>query len=146
VVLWLENRVELEFPMEPQLFFLARMIGAAVATRAQFGHDQVEDLRLAVDELLVRLVSGREPGKTVHVDYEWGEDAIEVVASLYDATDESPRPEQKVIVEDLEVEELSESILGAVADQHGSPTADQVPISWLRMRRRGENGSHLHLV
>jgi len=142
----LENRVELEFPMQPQLFFLARMIGAGVASRAHFPQEQVEDLRLAVDELLVRLVSGREPDKIVHVDYEWDIDAIEVVVSLYDTTSESPRPQQKVVVEDLAVEELSESILGAVVDQHGSPTADQVPISWLRMRRRDGNGPGLRLL
>ena len=51
----LSQRVELALPAQPELLFLARMTAAAVASRAEFGFDQVEDLRLAIDELWVTL-------------------------------------------------------------------------------------------
>jgi anti-sigma regulatory factor (Ser/Thr protein kinase) len=136
MTLWLEHRVELEFPMQPQLFFLARMIAAAVAVSAGFDQDQVHDLRLAVDELLANLVRGRAPQKTIHVDYEWNDRSIEIVATLYEGWARAHPPRKEPLDDDVVSRELSESILGAVADQHASPTKDQVPISWLRLSRR----------
>jgi anti-sigma regulatory factor (Ser/Thr protein kinase) len=136
VTLWLEHRVELEFPMKPQLFFLARMLGGAVAARAGFEEGQVLDLRLAVDELLVNLVRGRAAEKTVHLDYRWNDQAIEVVATLYEGWAEDHRQRKEPLDDDVVFTEISESILGSLADQHGSPSTDQAPISWLRLSRR----------
>jgi anti-sigma regulatory factor (Ser/Thr protein kinase) len=136
MTLWLGHRVELEFPMQPQLFFLARMLAGAVAVRAEFEEQQVHDLRLAVDELLLNLVRGRVPQKTIHVDYEWSDHSIEVVATLYEGWTAVRHQLGKSLEDDSLSEELSESILGAVVDQHGAPTKDQVPIAWLRLSKR----------
>jgi anti-sigma regulatory factor (Ser/Thr protein kinase) len=136
MTLWLGHRVELEFPMQPQLFFLARMLAGAVAVRAEFEEQQVHDLRLAVDELLLNLVRGRVPQKTIHVDYEWSDHSIEVVATLYEGWTAVRHQLGKSLEDDSVSEELSESILGAVVDQHGAPTKDQVPIAWLRLSKR----------
>lgn len=141
MTIWFDNRVELEFPVRPQLFFLARMIATAVATRASFDSDQVNDLRLAVDELLLTLVRGRSPHQRMHVDYEWGPDAVEVVASLYHGQVAPSALKQKLAMRDSVTQRFSESILGAMADQHGVPTDEQVPISWLRVRKRDDPGS-----
>jgi anti-sigma regulatory factor (Ser/Thr protein kinase) len=135
MTLWLEQRVELEFPMRPELFFLARMLAGAVAVRAEFEEQEVYDVRLAVDELLLNLVRGRVPQKTIHVDYEWGDRAIEVVATLYDGWTADRHQQSESFEDDAVSEELSESILGVVVDQHGSPTKDQVPIAWLRLSK-----------
>ena len=50
------HRVELSLPADAQMLFLARMTAAAVATRAELNYEQVEDLRLAIDELCIALL------------------------------------------------------------------------------------------
>ena len=43
--------IELSIPAQPNLLYLVRMTAGAVAARADLALDDVEDLRLAVDEL-----------------------------------------------------------------------------------------------
>jgi hypothetical protein len=78
------NRIELELPTQPLLLFMARMIAGAVATHARFPHDQVDDFRLAVDELILTLTRGRDMEKTLHLDLEWDDGLVEAVATLHE--------------------------------------------------------------
>ena len=45
------DHVELTLPARPDLLVLARMTVGAVAARAEMAVDDIEDLRLAIDEL-----------------------------------------------------------------------------------------------
>ena len=129
------DHIELALPAKPELLFLARMTAAAVASRAEFGYDQIDDLRLALDELCLTLLSGSpQPNSRVRLTFKWNESLIEVLAWL-DGDDDSqaattrlhasPRPN-----------ELSERILDALVDEHGFDVRDGQPSSSLRVRRR----------
>lgn len=129
------DHVELELPAKPELLFLARMTAAAVASRAEFGYDQIDDLRLALDEVCLTLLSGSPgSGARVRLSLKWSESLIEVLATLESAKDTdtttrlqaSPKPN-----------ELSERILDALVDAHGFDVRDGRPSSWLQVRRRG---------
>lgn len=54
-----DDEVRLAIPAEPGFLRLARLTAAAVASRMGFTFDEVEDLRIAVDELCYFLIGGR---------------------------------------------------------------------------------------
>lgn len=138
----LGDRIELEFPVQPQMFFLARLTAAAIASHAKFERDQIEDLRLAVDELLLALTRAtggdNTAGSSIHLDFQWHVDVMEVVASVIGG-DEAKRvaPDASTRVSEENVEHgFSDSILSAVVDEHAVPRPGEPPRAWLRIRRR----------
>ncbi|HUI02299.1 MAG TPA: hypothetical protein VLZ77_02075 [Acidimicrobiales bacterium] len=121
------QRVELSFPARPDMAFLARMTAAAVASRADFGLDQVEDLRLAIDELYVALVGEQGAEGDVRLSFEWTPEAVRVTGSLAGASaGASP----------VSLSDLSERILDALVDEHGVDGRTGAPGVWLSVRRR----------
>ena len=131
------QRVELSLPAQPELLFLARMTAAAVASRLDFGFDQVEDLRLAIDELCITLASEDGTDGRIHLVFEWTDDVVEVMGKLV--------PQHEALV-DLatapgdnsppSVNEMSERILDALVDEHGTDSVAGMPRAWIRVRRR----------
>lgn len=102
-----EGEVRLAVPAKPEYIGLARVTAAGLASRLGFTYDQVEDLRLAIDEICFGLTGnlGREgtlevrfllapEGLTVH-----GEGRFQVQGPVA-------------------LSELSELILGALVDEH----------------------------
>jgi hypothetical protein len=57
-----DDEVRLVIPAEPGFLRLARLTAAAVASRMGFTFDEVEDLRIAVDELCYFLLGSRTGG------------------------------------------------------------------------------------
>ncbi|MGH9028435.1 MAG: hypothetical protein ACRDV4_02320 [Acidimicrobiales bacterium] len=124
----LPGSVELGLPARAELIFLARMTAVAVASRADFGYDQIEDLRLALDELCLTLLEGAREGSRLQLRLGWSGDAIEVTATL-----EGNEPPLQGHAGMLEPNELSERILDSLVDEHGFDRRDGCPAGWLRM-------------
>lgn len=120
------DEVELCVPAKPELLSLARLTVAAVASRADFAYEEIEDLRLAIDELCSPLVghTGR-PGQ-LRLQYRWDDTSIEVSCRADDGGD----------VDDEE-NELSDRILDALVDEHGTSNDSGGRRVWLRKRRHG---------
>ncbi len=55
--------VELSIPVQSDLIVLARLTAATVASRAGFDVEEVDDLRLAVDELCVLVADAGSAGR-----------------------------------------------------------------------------------
>lgn len=130
----LVDRVEMTLPARPDLLFLARMTAAAVASRSDFGYDRIEDLRLALDELCLTLLEGRPEDARMHLQFRWGDDAIEVVASIEEGPPDR-RDSPKMLVVAPKPNELSERLLDALVDAHGFDHRGRTASSWLRMRK-----------
>jgi len=136
----LEDRIELEFPAVRELLFLARIVADAVGERANFGHDQVSDLRLAAHELLANLVRGQDPQKKVLVEFEWSEGVVELVATARDPSIALLWHPSSAITSTTSInrcamtEELSEYVMDDVTDSHGTASSHSCAVSWLRMR------------
>lgn len=127
------DRVELSLPARPELLFLVRMTAAAVASRVDFGYDQIEDLRLAIDELAVTVCGHDASDGRLHLLFKWGHDTVEVVCLYQRDEDEDARPDLAIA---QPANELSSRILDALVDEHGADVATGSPRAWLRMRRR----------
>ena len=134
-----QQRVELSLPAQPELLFLARMTAAAVASRADFGFDQVEDLRLAIDELCITLAGEDGTDGRVKLVFEWDADVVEVEGTLVGDQDQlAPVGHEQTDSPDISVSELSGRILDALVDEHGADHLGGVPRAWFKVRRRAE--------
>ncbi len=140
--------IELSIPARAGLLQLVRLTAGVVAARAELGLDEVEDLRLGVEELCLSLVgpSGDAPGRLV-LRYEWDDETIEITCTLKtgDPEDapgpgrenlalgvsgpEADRPDERVR------RDLSSQILDALVDEHGTTHGEEGPGAWLRMQR-----------
>lgn len=102
------NEVRLSVPARPEYLRLARLTASGLASRLGFSYEEVEDLRLALDELCFALVGvdGR-PGR-LRLCYTTSDTAIEVVAVLEEAG--------RAVAPSLS--QLGRQILAALVDDH----------------------------
>jgi hypothetical protein len=119
--------VDLSIPVQADLVVLARLTAATVAGRAGFGVEDIEDLRLAVEELCLSLVGSRDDGR-LHLTYECEGDAITVDCWYEAGEDGGAKPE---------TDDLSLRILDALVDEHGRESRDGRPSAWLCKRKAG---------
>lgn len=130
------QRVELSLAADAQMLFLARMTGAAVAAQAKFDYEQVEDLRLAVDELCIRLIRSGS-GNRIKLVLEWDDLGVVTVRATLESEPGSPPVEPLASTLNLGPDsELSERILDALVDDHGSDGVDGHHKVWFRVKRQ----------
>jgi len=131
-----EDRVDLSIPVRADLVVLARLTAATMASRAEFAVEEIEDLRLAVEELCLSLVRGDGEGR-LHLRYTRLDDLVEISCSLEpDGTEQKTPPQgQQGQQGQQAVNELSLRILDALVDEHGRGHDDGHPSAWMRKRR-----------
>ena len=122
-----DGEVRLEVPASPEFLRVARMMAAGVASRLGFTLEEVDDLRIAIDELCFCLVgrSGR-PG-TISLRYLMDDDGlvVEGAGHFADRANEEPR-----------LSPLSLQILKAVTDECRVDAGEDGPTFRLLKRRR----------
>jgi serine/threonine-protein kinase RsbW len=101
-----EGAVTLMVPGRPEYLRLVRLAAADAGTRAELSIDDIEDLRIAVDELTYALLGDEPSGDTLTLTYTAAAGVVEIEGS-YPAGEAS-----------VEVSDLSQSIIGAVVDTH----------------------------
>ena len=110
----IDGTIELTIPADPRLLRLVRLVASGLASTAGFDVDELDDLRIAVDEAVSALLEGGGGEKLpLHFEVTEGQVAMEgrtAVASA-DALD----PDRL---------ELSTQILGAVCDEHQLEVVD----------------------
>ena len=102
------EEVKLTMPAMPQLLRIARLTAAGLAGRLGFNFDEIEDVKIAVDELCFALVGTKGHDGDLTVTYRLLPDALEIEgtgALTPGATHPVPS-------------ELSAQILAAVVDEH----------------------------
>ena len=73
------DEVRLAVPATPEFLRLARITASGLASRMGFSYDEVEDLRLAIDELCFVLIGSRGRVGTVHIRYAMQAGVLDVV-------------------------------------------------------------------
>ena len=108
-----DDVVRLVIPAEPGFLRLARLTAAAVASRMGFTFDEVEDLRIAVDELCYFLLGGKAGAGSITLTCAIRADALEV-------SGEGSWPEAAGTgsVTAASLPELSRRILESVVDEY----------------------------
>lgn len=77
----MSNAVVLTFPAEASHVSLARSVAATMSARADLPLDQLEDVRLAVDEAASQLIADAIAGSDVTLAFVLTEDGLEITAS-----------------------------------------------------------------
>ena len=119
--------VDLAIPVKADLVVLARLTAATVAARAGFGVEDIEDLRLAVEELCLSLVRADDDGR-LNFTFEYASDTITVNCWF------EPQPGWDGGASGA-IDDLSLRILDALVDEHGRDQRDGKLSAWLRKRR-----------
>jgi hypothetical protein len=127
--------IELSFPANVDLVVLARFTAAAVAARAGFDIEEIEDLRLAVDELCVSF-GPIEESESVRLQFMRTDHTVRIVC-------EFERPNAPVGdtasfntdgLNPQRADDLSRQLLDALVDEHGRDDRDGMPCAWLEKR------------
>jgi serine/threonine-protein kinase RsbW len=114
--------ITLTFPAGPEHIRLARLVASGLVAQLDYGLDDVEDLRIAVDELCALVVAHAQPRSTMSVSFELLNDVITVQATAPAADDNKA----------VEADELSRLILLAAADEHLLSKNNGDVVAWLR--------------
>ncbi len=102
------GEVRLEVPAEPEFLRISRIMAAGVASRVGFTLDEVEDLRIAIDEVCFALVGAKGRAGTISLRYLLDGDQLSV---------EGTGRFTDGLANDPLVSALSEQILAAVVDE-----------------------------
>lgn len=123
-----EDEVRLAVPAKPEFLGLARVTAAGLASRLGFTYDQVEDLRLAIDEMCFGLTGSKGRDGILEVRFLLSPQGLAVEGRGHFAT---PSP--------VHLSELSEVILDALVDEHSVGDGAQGPHFSLFKKRAQES-------
>jgi hypothetical protein len=119
--------IELSIPAVPELLSLPRMTAAAVAARVGFDVEEVEDIRLAIEELCLAVFEGRGPGRlTIRLVIRSGVLEVDCTFNPAEGLADRVSPRGELATE------LTEQLLGALADEHGTDVESGVARAWFR--------------
>ena len=103
------EEVRLTMPATPQLLRVARLTAAGLASRLGFSFDEIEDVKIAVDELCFALVGSKGRDGTLTVRYRLENQQLEITGEGDFAAGGEAVPTLSA---------LSAQILEAVVDEH----------------------------
>ncbi len=107
--------IQLAIPGAPEYLRLARLAAADAGSRVGLSFDQLEDLRIAVDELGFTITGGR-PESTLTLVFRLSDHAIEVEGTCESADPSGDR--------DFAPSELARTIVAAVVDDYQLDVVD----------------------
>ena len=84
------DRVRVCMPAEGAYLSVLRTATAGLAARLDFTLDEIEDLRIAVDEACAMLLSQAIPGTNLECDFELGADSMTITVSVVAAQPRTP--------------------------------------------------------
>ena len=102
-----DDAVVLSFPGRPDYLRLARLAAADTGARAGFSIEDLENLRIAVDELSYAIM-GEGGADEVTLRYSCSDGYVEVEGACVSAQADRA----------LELSDLARAIVGAIADEH----------------------------
>jgi hypothetical protein len=110
----LEGPIELALPADTRLLRLVRLVASGLASTAGFDVDELDDLRIAVDEAVASLLEGGD-GSRLTLRFEIGDAEVGMAGST---------PAGPGTALDADRVELSTQILAAVCDDHELDLSD----------------------
>jgi hypothetical protein len=126
------EHVEISFPADVDFVVIARFAAATVAARANFDIDEIEDLRLAVDELCISF-GPLSDNRSIRLQFDRLEHLVRVTCTFERAGGDAATNPDK----DLDwkrTDDLSRQLLDALVDAHGRDVVDGLRCAWLEKR------------
>lgn len=121
-----DDEVRLDVPATPEFLRLARVTASGLASRLGFSYDEVEDLRLALDELCFALTGSKGRTGSVRLRYTLADGKLEVTGTAQFGS-EAAQPS---------LSEFSHQILSALVDEYELYRDDLDKPSFRLVKRR----------
>ena len=122
------STVQLEIPASGAYLAVARAAATGLAAQLQFTYEEIDDLRIAVDEACTQLLARRGSATTLNVAYHLAEAELRVDVSI-EASDRG---------EPLERDTVAWQILSAMTDEVREQS--EAGRLWLSFRKAGGRG------
>ena len=128
------EHVEILLPGEVDFIVLARFTAATVAARANFDIDEIEDLRLAIDELCISSGPVSE-NRSLRLEFERTGSLVKITCTFEPKVpgDYDPQTDHDE-VDWKRTDDLSRQLLDALVDRHGRDHANGRSSAWLEKR------------
>jgi len=120
-----KDQVTIQMPAEGAYLSVLRTATAGLAARLDFTLDEIEDLRIAVDEACGMLLGQAAPGATLECDFTLGPDRISIAIT---APSQQPRPPSR--------DTFAWTVLSALAGTVDSRLGDDDQVSIVLRKRR----------
>lgn len=120
-----QSGVSLRIPATAESLILPRLVAAALAARAELGVDEIDDLRLAVDELCLSVMPDEGLG-TLTLDFDMEPGSVQITCTYVGGPLVPPNEGDRTMPE------LSARILEALVDEHSYEAEPGVHRAWLR--------------
>jgi serine/threonine-protein kinase RsbW len=124
------DRVRVCMPAEGAYLSVLRTATAGLAARLDFTLDEIEDLRIAVDEACAMLLSQAIPGTNLECDFELDTDAMTITVSVVAAQPRIPARDT-----------FAWTVLSALAGDVDSRLDPDDRVAIVLRKRRGASGS-----
>ncbi|KLL11727.1 anti-sigma factor [Protofrankia sp. BMG5.30] len=129
----LRDVVQLTLPAASAYLSVLRTATASLAARADFTLDDIEDLRIAVDEACALLLLSAVPGSGLECTFELSPGVIDVSVTVLSLDGEPPS-----------VETFAWTVLTALADEVSSSVDADSRVTIVLRKRRGIPEEHIH--
>ena len=120
------DTVSIRIPALPAYIQVVRLVAAGLASRLKFTLDEIEDLKIAVDELASYVIGSQGRDGTLEIRFSILEDALEIHGEGHLSGDPKVR---------TELTQFSRVILDSVADSASLQQLDGVPTFELLKKR-----------
>jgi serine/threonine-protein kinase RsbW len=117
-------------PAEGAYLSVLRTATAGLAARLDFTLDEIEDLRIAVDEACAMLLSQAIPGTNLECDFELGADSMTITVSVVAARPRTPARDT-----------FAWTVLSALAGDVDAKLEPDDRVAIVLRKRRGASGS-----
>jgi serine/threonine-protein kinase RsbW len=124
------DRVRVSMPAEGAYLSVLRTATAGLAARLDFTLDEIEDLRIAVDEACAMLLSQAIPGTNLECDFELGADSMTITVLVVAAQPRTPARDT-----------FAWTVLSALAGDVDAKLEPDDRVAIVLRKRRGASGS-----
>jgi serine/threonine-protein kinase RsbW len=118
--------IRLTIPAEPRLLRLARMTAATIAVDLGFSLQDIEDVRVAVDELAAALIEGHEPDAVLELAFGSDQGSVLVTGEVVGGAGRTP-----------ELHAVARELLDLVADEYAVERGPTGRASFRLTKHRG---------
>ena len=118
--------VQVKMPAESAYLSVLRTAAAGLAARLDFTLDEIEDLRIAIDEACAMLLSQAIPGTDLECVFELGTDQVKITVSVISAQARMPARDT-----------FAWTVLSALAGSVDSSVGPDDRVSIVLAKRRG---------
>jgi len=124
------DHVQVRMPAESAYLSVLRTAAAGLAARLDFTLDEIEDLRIAIDEACAMLLSQAIPGTDLECGFELGADQVTITVSVTAAQARMPARDT-----------FAWTVLSALAGSVDSRLESEDRVAIVLQKRRGVSGS-----